>query len=606
MKKAFLIFLILFVLAAIGAVVFALTFDADRYRPLILSKIEESTGLSADLGRVSLGWAGGAALQIRQLTLYQDKQKQKELFKFDSLDVLVHLMPLLNRQLQIGSIVIQEPDIRIVRGPDGMLKGLESASAPKAAKTSTGDTFAGIAFLSTISRAEIHDGRFSFRDESGGYVTETVLEKIDLTVKGISLSGTTPFQARAAFASEKQNIALSGKIRINPFELQQAEFETDLGQARIEDLLKMFPALRNAGLQRIQGRLSADIQGLKTEGEVSWQKGDARLEGGRLQLEGMPSFENLELEAALSKNHADIRKISGGIGEGDFSFTGKVDQIKGRTLAALQGTLRNMDLGQMLPPSSQGEPAFRGKVNLSIEGTAQGARPEEFSTTAAGQGQLTLENGKIENLNVLREVFSRLSMIPGLVPRLQQRLPPAYQEKLQARDTYLEPVQLPFTINQGVLFFDNLNVAADSFALAGGKGTLSPQFIRVQAMLLIDPELSAALIQSVQELSSLTDREGRLAVPINVQGPPSQISVLPDIQYVASKLAVSKISDFLAPKRRTTDVPGDQTQTMPGNPDGEPSSGLDSLRKMKGSDLLAQFLGGGLNGQDSTNQNSNS
>ncbi len=604
MKKILLILLVFFILAAAALTVFALTFDADRYRPLIVNKIEESTGFTVALDRISLGWEGGLGLKLRQMAFYLDSKKQIKLGQFDSLSVLVDLMPLLNRRLEVGSIVIKNPDIQLVRAPDGKLKGFEKFAKGSGRKANAGEKVSGAILLSAIRRAEIENGRLSLLDQSGGYVTNTTVEQLDLTVKDFSLAGDVAFNARAAFASSKQNIQVSGRLRAQPFEIKHAEFETDLGQARIEELFKMFPSFQSSGLQKAQGRLSGVVDGLKTESGVIWEKGEINLTNGRLQLAETPSLENLELRAALSFNRIDLRQFSGNLGEGDFSLTGKVDQIISLPLAAFKGTIRNLNLSQLLPSSGQREAGFGGKLGLVFEGTAAGKNEDALSKTLGGQGQLDLENGVIQNLNVLREVFNRLSMIPGLVQRLQQRLPAAYQEKLQARDTYLQPVQLPFTVNQGVLYFNNLNVAADSFALAGGQGSISPQLIRVQAVLLIDAELSSALVRSVAELSYLQDREGRLSIPVNIQGPPGHISALPDLQFVASKLAVSKtqemLSQFLSPKK--TDPNAVPVSGDPNAASSEPVSGLDSLRKMKGKDLLAQFLGGSSSGQDSSGE----
>lgn len=607
MKKILIVLLVLFILAAAGIAVFALTFDADRYRPMIVSKIEESTGFTVALERISLGWEGGLALKLNQMAVYLDKEKQRKLGEFDSLSVLADLTPLLNRRLEVGSIVIKNPDIQLVRGPDGKLRGFEKFEQLEERKANTGEKVGGAVLLSAIRRAEIENGRLSLLDQSGSYVTNTTVEQLDLTVKDFSLAGDVTFKARAAFASSKQNIQISGRLRAQPLEVKHVEFETDLEQARLEDLFKMFPALKDSGLQQVRGRLSGVVDGLKPEGEAVWDKGEINFSGGRLQLAETPSLENLELRAELSPNQLDLRQLSGNLGEGNFSLTGKVDQVNSPLpLAAFKAAISGMNLSELLPSSGAKDAGLGGKLSLVFEGTAAGKTEVVLSKSVSGQGQLDLENGVIRNLNVLREVFNRLSMIPGLVQRLQQRLPPAYQEKLQARDTYLQPVQLPFTVNQGVLSFNNLNIAADSFALAGGQGSLSPQFIRIQAVLLIDAELSTVLAQSVAELSYLQDREGRLSIPVIIQGPPSQISALPDLQYVASKLAMSKtqevLTQFLSPKKANENsipVPAGDPSAGTGS---EPVSGLDSLRKIKGSDLLAQFLGGASSGQDSSGQ----
>ena len=64
-------------------------------------------------------------------------------------------------------------------------------------------------------------------------------------------------------------------------------------------------------------------------------------------------------------------------------------------------------------------------------------------------------------------------------------------------------------------------------------------------MLRIDPELSAAVIRSVQELQPLTDAQGRMELPVVMQGRLPGVTVLPDVQYVASRVVATKAQELL-------------------------------------------------------------
>jgi hypothetical protein len=69
--------------------------------------------------------------------------------------------------------------------------------------------------------------------------------------------------------------------------------------------------------------------------------------------------------------------------------------------------------------------------------------------------------------------------------------------------------------------------------------------IDIRAILHIEPQLSAALIKSVNELQALADAGGQLEIPVAVQGHAPQVAVFPDLNYLASKLIVTTVQDLL-------------------------------------------------------------
>ena len=123
MKKFLLIVLLLvgFVVAGVG--IFLATFNADRYRPLLVSKLEEAIHHPVRLERLSLGWRNGVALQLRGLSILEPDggPSQEPLLAVESFDAVVRLAPLLRRDVQITSIVITRPHIHAGRDVSGRL-----------------------------------------------------------------------------------------------------------------------------------------------------------------------------------------------------------------------------------------------------------------------------------------------------------------------------------------------------------------------------------------------------------------------------------------------------------------------------------------------------
>ncbi len=179
-----------------------------------------------------------------------------------------------------------------------------------------------------------------------------------------------------------------------------------------------------------------------------------------------------------------------------------------------------------------------GTIRLSGKVRGFGARPE-------GEIQLKTENIRLPNVNLLRELFDRLTVIPGLTESLLAKLPPEFAQKLNEKDTLFRPMDLNFTLENGGVFFRQFRVATDSFELAasgryGLDGSLS-----FPARIYILQDLSAALIKSVDELRFLSDDQWRIVLPVRVEGTVQKPSVTPDLQYVAEKLFSAKAQDLV-------------------------------------------------------------
>jgi hypothetical protein len=171
-----------------------------------------------------------------------------------------------------------------------------------------------------------------------------------------------------------------------------------------------------------------------------------------------------------------------------------------------------------------------------------------------GRGTVKLAQAKLANLNVLREVFQRFSMLPELVERLKARLPPEYQEKLMANETLLAPLDVSMLVERGAMQFADVRVSTDTFHLAGAGRVGFDGTVSIRATLRIEPVLSAAIIESVTELQALANRSGELELPLTIQGQMPKVAVLPDMNYVTSRVLVAKATDLLGELLRGRDA----------------------------------------------------
>ena len=139
MKKILIALGVVLTLLIVSLAVFIATFDADRYRPLVVSELQKALGRPVKLERLSLSWQGGFALQANGFALFEDAQASEPLIQVESASASVRLMPLLRKELQVASIVLSRPRIHVSRNAQGQvnLLGLVAATAPAAAPSQT-------------------------------------------------------------------------------------------------------------------------------------------------------------------------------------------------------------------------------------------------------------------------------------------------------------------------------------------------------------------------------------------------------------------------------------------------------------------------------------
>ena len=464
MKRVALVFGILLAFIVAGLVLFLSTFDADRYRPLLVAKLQEALGRPVTLERIALGWQGGVALQCRGLSLSERTGAASEpLLQVESASALVRLWPLLPKQLEIASIVLTRPRIHVVRNANGTidLGGLALAAGPVAAPSRAAG--AGEAAVSLrIESLRIEDGMLHWSDATASPPAELWVKRLDVHIGHIVSGQPMEVRVEAAVAGETPNLRASG----------------------------------------------------------------------RLTLPGATDPGSLE-EATIS-----------------------VDRLA---------------LDRLLPPAQPGEVQLRGVVTGTLRGGASTLNGDALAQALAGRGTVHVDEPVIVNLNVLREVFERLSMIPGLVQRLESRLPPEYQSKLAARDTALSPLEVSMEVQDGSMRFGTLDLRSDAFRLAGAGRVGLDGGVAVRATLRIEPVLSAAIIRSVTELQALTTQDGELEIPLTIQGRAPQVAVLPDLNHVASKVIATRAIDVLGRVLERHRASSDAPQ------ESEASSGTDLL-----------------------------
>ncbi|MEK6733415.1 MAG: AsmA-like C-terminal domain-containing protein [Candidatus Omnitrophota bacterium] len=114
--KIFLIVIIsVLILLVLAIAVFALTFDANRYKDLLITKLEESMNRDLTIDNISINLWHGLGIEAKGVVI-KDRNKtwNDPLLTIKSLNVSVEILPLLKKDIQIQRLRI--PDLSINTG----------------------------------------------------------------------------------------------------------------------------------------------------------------------------------------------------------------------------------------------------------------------------------------------------------------------------------------------------------------------------------------------------------------------------------------------------------------------------------------------------------
>ena len=352
MRRVFIALLVVAVLAVLVIFVAPRFIDINRYQGRIQADLEKRCNRKIELGHMDLSFAP-FGFRVDRVVIGEDPRfgTGRPFAQAQSLQVTPQFWPLLHGEVVINSFAIQQPQIELVRGRDGVWNfaslgqataaeaagsvGGPAASAahppaaanPSAAGQTPAASAGGEAQAFSLAELKIENGQVAVTDLQNG-APRAVYDHIDLTVRDfapgkpfdVSVAANLPSQAGQA----AQTIGLDA--RVGPVNQSQAAATPVDGKLKLSQVTL-------ASLSRF---LSAEPAG--TDGVAT---GEARIknEAGKVSASGALSLANLKISGGeigaasadfdctddLDKDVLTIRKGDLKLGGTPFSVTGEVN-----------------------------------------------------------------------------------------------------------------------------------------------------------------------------------------------------------------------------------------------------------------------------------------
>lgn len=347
-------------LVVVGAVVFALSFDPNRYKGPIERGVKERTGRTLTLqGDLAIAFFPSLGAKVGGATL-SEPGSDAQFLAIDSAHASVALLPLLRGQVVVDGVRVSGLKARLVRDKAGRFNfqdllgapGPGAAAGPAPAKEAGGEP---VKF--DIAGVKIADSALSYRDLASD--REFALEDLDLDVGRIAerADGKLRFSVHA----KGNRPAVDARVELTSgyrFDLPAKSFALAGLDAKITGAA--------AGLTGLSIRSQGDVAANPPRKEYHVSGLDVQLKGqrGKETLEGKLAAPSLEVAADTARGEA----VSA-----DFSLKGgKRSAALVMKLSGLRGSAKALAIPQFSADVTLSDPALPGqRLTIPVTGSLQ-------------------------------------------------------------------------------------------------------------------------------------------------------------------------------------------------------------------------------------------
>ena len=416
--RKFMIGIGIFIVVVVAALlIFAATFDVNKYRGTIQSEMEQHLGRRVTLGDMHLS-VFPPRFRVQNPSIADDPAfgGDAPFVKAQELDLSVRLLPLLSKQFEIDSLELQKPSVNLIKNSAGIwnfaslghpteTEAKTTSSQPPSDKSTPAKPSPTTPQQSSqqppfsLGKLMISDGQISVLDQQKGK-TPSLYDHIDITLR--DFSPDHPFTVDAAVhmagsSSEQAQLQGNGGPLVNGDPASTPFHGTlTLRQVRLGDLSKFLNSPAASGTDGIvTGDVKINSQSGKVAAQGQLQVQDAKVQGMDL---GFPIAAQYDLTDDLTADLLTIRNLGLKLGATPVEVNGTVNSKPTPALLDLNvkaNTISIAEVAKLAAASgvalSQGTVAT-GNVNATIQARGPANKPALTGTVTGSNIQLSGKN----------------------------------------------------------------------------------------------------------------------------------------------------------------------------------------------------------------------
>jgi AsmA protein len=561
MKRAVRYILLAAAVLIVLLLVLPFLIPVNQFRPKIESEASAAVGRKVEIGNLRLSLIRGS-LSAENLSIADDpKFGSSPFLTAKSLYVGVELMPLiLSRTLNVTSIVIEEPQVTLLRNPAGQwnfstLSGAANKKDPPAAATakSNSASSSGTASLS-VKSLELKNGKLIVGSTASK--KRSIYDNVTVTATGFSMTSKFPITLSADLpGGGKLSLdGTAGPIDQADAALTPLEAKLHVTSLNLASTGFLDPSLGLGGLVDMDSTIASQNGLASTKGSLKLSKA-LLVQGG--SPAGVPATVDFNTRYDLRKEAGVINPSTVKIGAATARLNGTYASQGDDTVVDVKLVGENMpakDLQDFLPaigvhvPQGASLTAGTLNANLNIKG------PTDRLVT---DGTLGLDNGRLSGFN-LGSKMSAISALTGLST---------------GSDLIIEKLSTNVHMAPNGLRAENFNAVVPSLGTLIGAGTVDARnnldFKMVAKLNGPAPGgtgaagVAGALGGLLGQVSGGGKSGGGTAIPFLIQGTTSDPKFVPDVSGLTKEMLKSQLGSLNAPAPS-----GAQQQNQQQNPLG--------------------------------------
>lgn len=358
---AWLLGLLLLIVALIA--VFALTFDANRYKPELQALVKEKVGRDLTIGGdIRLSFYPNIALQLGQVALGNAKGFSEGNFaEAQNARVAVQFLPLLEQQLKINDVHLQGLQLNLHRAKGGKTNWQDLLpEGSSQVNADAGEAMTNLLGGLVITGVSVADSQVHWQDDQQG----KTLTLAPLNLQTGTFHPGKPVDIRLDTSLKQNQPALDMHLALSTT-AQLADNANDFSLANLSVQVQMPDTLEASVSGNLQGKLDkqqASIPDLKADVTLAKQ--------GKLNLSGklaanlakqVLTLDGMQLQADLHGGALPVKSVIATVSGDSSLHLGKQQQL------AIAGLTLTADVKADQVPGGQLQQQASGALSLNLK-----------------------------------------------------------------------------------------------------------------------------------------------------------------------------------------------------------------------------------------------
>jgi uncharacterized protein involved in outer membrane biogenesis len=443
--------------------------EANRQR--ILEYAAEVVGRPVSVGSITVSLWGGLGVRLAGVSLADEPQfGDPPLLRADAITGRADLLPLLRGDLLVSRVDLDAPTVNIVRDATGAWNFAGLRPQPRLAATVPPvppPASPSLAIAALVAEARIRQGTVLVTDRGQPQYPTMHLTQLEASLQNISEHSPIDFRLAGALNRDSRNLDLTGSI------------------GPVDNPSSIPVTLR--------GRI------------------------GPLGPHAV-EFDDVRLDAVVAPDAIVISTLSGTAFRGSVTLSARVPR-RDDADATLRGTVADLDLAPAVAVAAPHlHTPITGTATVHTDLHATGMSADAIRGSLAGNAELTVTDGIIQDFNLVNEVLGKITGLPGISSLVSATVKPKYRHLFEEPNTHLDRLHGTFQVADQRLHTDDLTIAASDYGARLRGWVAFDRQADLSGELFMSKRFSDDAAADVKEVRALLDKNGQLTIPFRLRG----------------------------------------------------------------------------------------